>query len=162
MVIARGFGDFLSRTIVPKVKKSYAKKKDKYSCDELQTKIRLGERIVLYIRWIHGDVFADRLLAGDDLSMPHKFWHRFINNELEFTYNTRQRLRCYRALQYYVDGWRQGKRTSLAMLDGVQRRSKRQKGSMGFCFQISKLGPHVSQPHTQIRFEIQELDLRMF
>ena len=135
MVIAAGFGDFLSRALAPKsasrVKKTYAKTQNKFTNDPLQAKISLGERIVLYVRNTQGDEFADNLLIGYDPQMPHKFWAHFIRNELELEYNTRQRLRCYRAMEHYLGCWRQGKRTMQAMLDGVRPKSKRKKGTMG-------------------------------
>ena len=154
MVIASGFGDFLSRAIVPSgaslVKKTYVKRKDKYSCDQLYTKIRLAERIMLYLRKTQGHEFADRLLAGTNLQMPHKFWIRFISEELEMQYDACQRLRCYRCMQYYVACWRQGKRTPIAMLDGVPRHSKRKVGRMGFCFEVRELGSHFSWRQARI------------
>ena len=132
MPIARGFSDFLSRTLErpPKhVKKTYAKKKHKWQQDELGVKIDLGERVVLYIRKVCGDDFADVMLAGTDRPMPYKFWQRFITSERDMRYNQRERLRCYRALQLYLASFRQGKRTKAAMLDGLPSKRKRQLGS---------------------------------
>jgi len=133
MVIARGFSDFLSRSLekpTQNVRKTYRKNKHKWQQEQLGVKISLGEHVVLYIRKVCGDEFADKMLAGTDLAMPHRFWQRFIASELDhISYSQRERLRCYRALQFYVAGFRQGKRTKAAMLDGVSAKRKRRPGS---------------------------------
>ena len=91
------------------VKKTYVKRKHRFRADELGTKIDLGERIVLYIREVCGAEFADKLLSGTDVTMPHGFWRRFIIQEQHMQYNQRERLRHYRALQQYVTSYIEGK-----------------------------------------------------
>ena len=130
MSIARCFSDFLTRTLErpPKhVKKTYAKKKHKWQQDELGVKIDLGERVVLYIMKACGDEFADKMLTGIDMPMPHKFWQRFITSEQDMRYTQCEHLRWYRALQFYLEGYRQGKRTRAAMLDGLPSKKKRKR-----------------------------------
>jgi hypothetical protein len=132
MIIARGFSDFLCRTFAgpaQPVKKAYGRRKNKWQQDELGVKIDLGERVVLFIREVCGDEFADRMLAGTDMPMPHRFWQRFITSKLGMLYNQRERVRCFRALQFYLASYRQGKRTRAAMLDGLPARRKRKRGS---------------------------------
>jgi len=132
MIIARGFSDFLCRTFAgpaQPVKKAYGRRKNKWQQDELGVKIDLGERVVLFIREVCGDEFADRMLAGTDMPMPHRFWQRFITSKLSMLYNQRERVRCFRALQFYLASYRQGKRTRAAMLDGLPARRKRKRGS---------------------------------
>ena len=130
--MARGFSDFLSRSLARPTrpdKKVYGRRKHKWQQDELGVKIDLGERVVVFIREVSGDEFADRMLAGTDMPMPHRFWQRFITSKLNMLYNDRERLRCFRALQYYLLSYRQGKRTRAAMLDGLPAKRKRKRGS---------------------------------
>ena len=144
MVIARGFCDFLSRTLDKRSDKQTKKKKkrseQRQTCDSLWKKLELGERIHLYIRQRSGDAFADRLLNGEQMTMPRGFWCDFVGDELQLDYNTRARLRCHRALQLFLRCRSEGKVTKLAMLNGAKARAGRKRGSEGNATKCSGIG----------------------
>ena len=129
---AAGFGNFLSRTLgnaAPK-KKIPHKSRSTRRCttDELKVKLELGQHIVCYMRDEHGDAFVQRLINNEHVQVPHMFWPDFVNNELKIEYNTRNRLRCYRALQCVLKRMSGDRATNTAMRDGEKPNAKRSRG----------------------------------
>ena len=160
MVVARGFSDFLARALErpsKSVKKPYVKRKHRFQGDALGIKLDLGERIVLYIREKCGAEFADSLLSGTDVSMPHRFWQRFLVEEQRMQYSQRERLRNFRALQMYVASYRQGNRTRAAMLDGLPFSAKRRSGSEKNALKNGGIGHALLQYYID---EVQSLNSR--
>ena len=130
--VAAGFGNFLSRTLgdASSKKKIPHKSRSTHRCttDELKVKLELGQHIVCYMRDEHGDAFVQRLINNEHLQVPHMFWPHFVNNELKIEYNTRNRLRCYRALQCVLKRTIGDRATNTAMRDGEKPNAKRSRG----------------------------------
>ena len=152
MVLHEGFGEFLARASVhrhsPRVVKLNRQQKRQLTLHNKKSNIVLAERIIIKVRKVCGDDFADVMLAGSWFRMPHKFWENFVVDDLGLSYCTQQRNRCYRAMREYIDNWVCGKRTLAAMLDGASPKSKRKKVCIiGICFYTQ--GPWTNMSRSQ-------------
>ena len=78
--------------------------------------------------------YRRRLVEDDDDDehqprLPRYFWKNFVENEMRLHYNTRQRLRCCRALVFFVERTASGENTRTTMLSGRRAKAKRAKGA---------------------------------
>ena len=78
--------------------------------------------------------YRRRLVEDDDDDenlprLPRYFWKNFVENEMRLHYNTRQRLRCFRALVFFVERTASGENTRTTMLSGRRAKAKRAKGA---------------------------------
>ena len=110
------FHAFLERNISSGRKaqapRSRTANRNRNQSDALRARLQLGEEILRTIRENHGDEFADKLLREpSNVSLPRFFWRHFIENKLELTFTTKQRLRCYRALRLYIRRRENGRST---------------------------------------------------
>ena len=126
------FGAFLAKQLGAHKATARAKASGRgrrYQCDELATRIQLGEDVLCVLN----DEFPDVLKAGDNgetiARFPSKFWKYFVETHLGMSYCTRQRLRCYRAAMFVIAQYDQGVRTHAAMRDGASASAKRRKGA---------------------------------
>ena len=135
MSVYNGFSDFLDRNVsthssragVPTAKKGYVKGMRNIA-DQLSVRLATGNRIVTYLNEVKGCGFVDRLMNGENIAMPRFVWKAFVEQELQLEYTTRNRLRCWRALQLLIKCKTDGKYTKCAMLDGSKSCAKRNSG----------------------------------
>jgi hypothetical protein len=135
MSVYNGFSDFLDRNVsthssragVPTAKKGYVKGMRNIA-DQLSVRLATGNRIVTYLNEVKGCGFVDRLMNGEDIVMPRFLWRVFVEQDLQLEYTTRNRLRCWRALQLLIKCKTDGKYTKCAMLDGSKSCAKRNSG----------------------------------
>ena len=78
--------------------------------------------------------YRRRLVEVDDddenpPSLPRYFWKNFVENEMRLHYTNRQRLRCFRALMFFVERTASGENTRPTMLSGRRAKAKRAKGA---------------------------------
>ena len=76
--------------------------------------------------------YRRRLVEDDDDDehqprLPRYFWKNFVENEMRLHYNTRQRLRCCRALVFFVERTASGEITKTTMLSGKEGEGKASK-----------------------------------
>ena len=96
--------------------------------ETLRRKLELGKHVVVSLKEVCGDEFVRALMdGGASLKIPRRFWKEFVEDELHLTYNTRQRLRCFRAFQLFRSRSCKGQ-TMQAMCDGDAQNAKRRKG----------------------------------
>jgi hypothetical protein len=135
MSVYNGFSDFLDRNVsthrsragAPTAKKGYVKGMRNIA-DQLSIRLAFGNSIVAYLNDVKGCSFVDRLMNGEDITMPRFLWRAFIEQELHLEYTTRNRLRCWRALQLVIKCKTDAKYTKCAMLDGSKSCAKRNSG----------------------------------
>jgi len=102
------------------------------------TRLQLGAWIQQYgldnlgvERW---NEYRRRLVEDDDddekpLALPRYFWKNFVENEMRLHYSNRQRLRCFRALVFFVERTAKGENTRTTMLCGRRAKAKRAPGA---------------------------------
>ena len=79
--------------------------------------------------------YRRRLVEDDDYDdenppkLPRYFRKNFVQNEMKIHYNNRQRLRCFRALMFFVERTASGENTRTTMLSGRRAKAKRAKGA---------------------------------
>lgn len=136
VIVSRGFSDFLCRTVSTHyerskhVKKAGTKQAKKCLGESLARKIELGQHALSFVKERKDDKFVQRVLDNDRTAiMPNNFWRDFVQDELGLVYNTRNRLRCFRALQLIVKRSCGDRKSATAKRDGDKGTAKRKRGS---------------------------------
>ena len=132
MAVGGDFADFLiahsSGYKEKRHQKTNTPSHPRFNLETLTRKVELGRQIIAVIKEQLGDDFLKNVVSHTHVKMPNKFWKKFVEKELNLTYNTRQRLRCYRALQMAIKRSADDKITDVAVRDGHNRAAKRLRG----------------------------------
>ena len=108
-------------------------------------KFSLGEQVLRYCATVHGKDYAENLFAGQIVKMPNGFWPGFLQENQNLAYTTTQRLKHYRALQFFIQCKRAGNMSTVAMLQGEKRSAMRSSGGSCNAAKCPALGHQVLQ-----------------
>ena len=79
------------------------------NADTLERHLDLAKHIAMVLTEEYGEEIVHQLKRKDKRArFPKGFWKKFINDELKLCYSNRQRLKCYRAWEIWVERTSQG------------------------------------------------------
>lgn len=97
--------------------------------DTLERHLNMAKHIAMFLTEEYGEEIVHQLKRKDKRArFPKGFWKKFINEELRLCYSNRQRQKCYRAWEIWVERTSQGQKATFDMLNGDEPSAKRRKG----------------------------------